>query len=89
MGADGLLLRICRRVPTTPDRLRKVRGTEQALFRVASLDAIKRGQKMPADQCQKFEHHAHPSAVLKVLLSFYVCLSIVHKEGIASPFDCQ
>ena len=87
--SDELIIEICRRVPTTPDRLRKIRGTEQISQGgvVHLLDAIKRGQKTPADQCPKIEHHAHPSAGSEgVVELMYALIRIVsEKEGIASP----
>mgnify|MGYP000908074997 FL=1 len=87
--SDELIIEICRRVPTTPERLRKIRGTEQISQggAVHLLDAIKRGQKIPADQCPKIEHHAHPSAGSEgVVELMYALIRIVsEKEGIASP----
>ena len=87
--SDEIIIEICRRVPTTPDRLRKIRGTEQISQNGVGLllEAIKRGQKTLADQCPKIEHHTHPTAGSEgVVELMYALIRIVsEKEGIASP----
>ncbi|MBF0911472.1 MAG: ribonuclease D [Atopobiaceae bacterium] len=87
--SDEIIIELCRRAPTSSERLKKIRGTEQISPGgiIHLLDAIKRGQKVPADQCPKIEHHSHPSVGSEgvVELMYSLVRIVSEKEGIASP----
>lgn len=87
--SDEIIIELCRRAPTSAERLKKIRGTEQISPGgiIHLLDAIKRGQKVPADQCPKIEHHSHPSVGSEgvVELMYSLVRIVSEKEGIASP----
>lgn len=62
--SDEVVVEVCKRAPTSPERLRRVRGTEQLGERDAAtlLEAVEAGRACPADECPRVTRHARPSA---------------------------
>lgn len=62
--SDEVIVELCKRAPTSPERLRRVRGTEQLGERDAAtlLEAVEAGRACPPDECPRVTRHARPSA---------------------------
>ncbi len=85
--SDEVLVELCRRVPGTPEKLHKIRGTESLSQESVSklLHAIRRGKELPAELCPAIEHHTRPAMGAEGVIDLmYALVKIVaEKEGIA------
>lgn len=88
VASDEVIVEVCKRTPTTLDRLRRIRGTDQIGEREARglLAAVARGAACPADECPKIARHARPSAdVESVVDLMYAVLRLVSEQsGVAT-----
>lgn len=88
VASDEVIVEVCKRTPTTLDRLRRIRGTDQIGEREARglLEAVARGAACPADECPKIARHARPSAdVESVVDLMYAVLRLVSEQsGVAT-----
>ena len=88
VASDEVIVEVCKRAPTTLDRLRRIRGTDQIGEREARglLEAVARGAACPADECPKIARHARPSAdVESVVDLMYAVLRLVSEQsGVAT-----
>ena len=88
VASDEVIVEVCKRTPTTLDRLRRIRGTDQIGEREARglLEAVVRGAACPADECPKIARHARPSAdVESVVDLMYAVLRLVSEQsGVAT-----
>ena len=88
VASDEVIVEVCKRAPTTLDRLRRIRGTDQIGEREARglLAAVARGAACPADECPKIARHARPSAdVESVVDLMYAVLRLVSEQsGVAT-----
>ena len=62
--SDEVAVEVCKRTPTSLERLRRIRGTDQLGEREGArlVAAVGRGLACPADECPKVTRHARPSA---------------------------
>ena len=88
VASDEVIVEVCKCTPTTLDRLRRIRGTDQIGEREARglLEAVARGAACPADECPKIARHARPSAdVESVVDLMYAVLRLVSEQsGVAT-----
>ena len=88
VASDEVMVEICKRTPTTLERLRKIRGTDQISERDGRslLEAVARGGACPADQCPKITRHARPSADTESVIDLmYAVLRLVSEQsGVAT-----
>ena len=74
---------MCKRTPSSLDRLRKIRGTDQIPERDARLllEAVSRGQACPPDECPKVARHARPSAETEGVVDLMYAVLRLASEG--------
>ena len=88
VASDEDSVEVCKRTPTTLDRLRRIRGTDQIGEGDARslLAAVARGAACPADECPKMERHARPSAETEgvIDLMYAVLRLISERSGVAT-----
>lgn len=88
VASDEVIVEVCKRTPTTLDRLRRIRGTDQIGEGDARslLAAVARGAACPADECPKMERHARPSAETEgvIDLMYAVLRLISERSGVAT-----
>lgn len=88
VASDEVVVEICKRVPTTLERLRKIRGTDQISERDARslLEAVSRGARCPAEECPKVARHTRPSADTESVIDLmYAVLRLVSEQsGVAT-----
>ena len=86
--SDEVVVEACKRLPHSPERLRRIRGAEQLKGRDAqgALAAIERGAKARPETYPKRSHHERPSQEVEGVLDLmYAMLRVVsNKSGIAS-----
>lgn len=88
VASDEVIVEVCKRTPTTLDRLRRIRGTDQIGEGDARslLAAVARGAACPADECPKMERHARPSADTESVIDLmYAVLRLIsERSGVAT-----
>lgn len=88
VASDEVVVEICKRTPTSLDRLRRIRGTDQISERDARslLEAIARGVACPPDDCPKIDRHVRPSAEAESVIDLmYAVLRLVsERSGVAT-----
>ena len=86
--SDEVIVEICKRAPAAPDRLRRIRSTEQLSERdaLSLVEAVSRGVSCPAESCPKIAKHARPSAEAEgvVDLMYAVLRLVSEKSGVAT-----
>ena len=86
--SDEIVVEVCKRVPSSPERLRRIRGTEQISEHDARelIAAVARGMACPAEECPKVSRHARPSAETEGVVDLmYAVLRVVsEKTGVAT-----
>lgn len=86
--SDEVVVEVCKRTPTSAERLRRVRGTDQISARDTSalLAAVERGMACPSDDCPKVVRHVRPSAETEGIVDLmYAVLRVVsEKSGVAT-----
>lgn len=88
VASDEVLVEACKRAPSTLERLRRIRGTEQISDSDGRLlvKAIKAGVACPPDECPHQARHTRPSVEAEgvVDLMYAVLRVISDKSGIAT-----
>lgn len=88
VASDEVIVEVCKRTPTTLDRLRRIRGTDQIGEGDARslLASVARGAACPADECPKMERHARPSADTESVIDLmYAVLRLIsERSGVAT-----
>ena len=88
VASDEVIVEVCKRTPTTLDRLRRIRGTDQIGEGDARslLAAVARGTACTADECPKMERHARPSADTESVIDLmYAVLRLIsERSGVAT-----
>ena len=86
--SDEIVVEVCKRTPSSPERLRRIRGTEQLSEHDVRelIAAVTRGMACPADECPKVSRHARPSAETEGVVDLmYAVLRVVsEKSGVAT-----
>ena len=88
VASDEVIVEVCKRTPSSLDRLRKIRGTDQISERDARslIEAVSRGAACPADQCPKISRHTRPPAETESVIDLmYAVLRLVSEQsGVAT-----
>ena len=88
VASDEVIVEVCKRTPTSLDRLRRIRGTDQIGERDARslLEAVARGVACKAEDCPKVSRHARPSADAEGVIDLmYAVLRLVSdRSGVAT-----
>ena len=88
VASDEVIVEVCKRTPSSVERLRRVRGTDQLSDRDARalVAAVARGVACPSERCPKVARHARPSAETEgvVDLMYAVLRLASEKTGIAT-----
>lgn len=88
VASDEVVVEICKRTPTSLERLRKIRGTDQISERDARslLEAVRAGVGCEPDDCPKITRHARPSADTESVIDLmYAVLRLVSEQsGVAT-----
>lgn len=88
VASDEVIVEVCKRTPTTLDRLRRIRGTDQISERDARslLEAVARGTACPAEDCPKMARRARPSADVEGVIDLmYAVLRLAsERSGVAT-----
>ena len=88
VASDEVVVEICKRTPTSLERLRKIRGTDQISERDARslLEAVQKGVGCPPDDCPKIARHTRPSADTESVIDLmYAVLRLVSEQsGVAT-----
>lgn len=88
VASDEVIVEVCKRTPSTVDRLRRIRGTDQIGERDgrALLEAVARGTACPAEECPKVDRHVRPSAEAEgvVDLMYAVLRLVSERSGVAT-----
>lgn len=86
--SDEVVVEVCKRAPTTVERLRRIRGTDQISESDARalVEAVVKGAACPAEQCPKVTRHPRPSAETEGVIDLmYAVLRLVsEKSGVAT-----
>ena len=86
--SDEMIVEVCKRAPTSLDRLRRIRGTDQLGERDARalLDAVQRGLACSPDLYPKIARHARPTVETEGVIDLmYAVLRLVsEKSGVAT-----
>ena len=86
--SDEVIVEVCKRAPTSLDRLRRIRGTDQLGERDARalLDAVQRGLACSPDLYPKIARHARPTVETEGVIDLmYAVLRLVsEKSGVAT-----
>ena len=86
--SDEVVVEVCKRAPTTVERLRRIRGTDQISESDARalVDAVVKGTACPAEQCPKVTRHPRLSAETEGVIDLmYAVLRLVsEKSGVAT-----
>ncbi|MCR8908598.1 ribonuclease D [Thermophilibacter sp. ET337] len=86
--SDEVVVEVCKRMPGSLDRLRRIRGTEQLSDRDARglIDAVARGVACPAEECPRVTKHVRPSAETEGVIDLmYAVLRLVsERSGVAT-----
>ena len=88
VASDEVLVEICKRMPRSPERLRRIRGTEQIAPRDAEalVAAVERGMACPADECPHVQRRMRPSAETESVVDLmYAMLRLIsERSGVAT-----
>ena len=88
VASDEVLVEVCKRSPSTLERLRRIRGTDQLSDRDARalIEAVSRGLSCPADECPKAARHVRPPAEAEgvVDLMYAVLRLVSERSGVAT-----
>lgn len=88
VASDEVVVEVCKRTPSTVERLRRVRGTDQLSDRDARdlVAAVARGVACPAAECPRVARHARPSAETEGVIDLmYAVLRLVsERSGVAT-----
>ena len=88
VASDELVVEVCKRAPASPERLRRIRGTDQLSGKDerALLEAVARGMACPAEECPKVSRHLRPSPETEgvVDLMYAVLRLVSEKSGVAT-----
>ena len=88
VASDEVIVEVCKRTPSTLDRLRRIRGTDQIGERDgrALLEALARGTACPAEECPKVDRHVRPTAEAEGVIDLmYAVLRLVsERSGVAT-----
>lgn len=88
VASDEVVVEICKRTPSSVERLRRVRGTDQIPEGDARelVRAVARGVACPAAECPRVVRHARPSAETEGVIDLmYAVLRLVsEKSGVAT-----
>ena len=83
-----MVVEICKRTPSSVERLRRVRGTDQIPEGDARelVRAVARGVACPAAECPRVVRHARPSAEIEGVIDLmYAVLRLVsERSGVAT-----
>ena len=86
--SDEVVVEVCKRAPTTVERLRRIRGTDQISESDARalVEAVVKGTACPAEQCPKVTRHPRPSAETEGVIDLmYAVLRLVsERSGVAT-----
>ena len=86
--SDEVVVEVCKRAPSSVERLRRIRGIDQMAERdaLSLVDAVARGVACPAEECPKMTRHARPSAEAEGVIDLmYAVLRLVsEKSGVAT-----
>ena len=86
--SDEVVVEVCKRAPSSVERLRRIRGIDQMAERdaLSLVDAVARGVACPAEECPKMTRHARPSAETEGVIDLmYAVLRLVsEKSGVAT-----
>lgn len=86
--SDEVIVEVCKRMPTSVDRLCRIRGTEQISERDGAriVRAVEVGTSVSPDMLPKVEHHARPSGDVEGVVDLmYAMLRVAsEKTGIAA-----
>ena len=94
--SDEVVVEVCKRVPASLERLRRVRGTEQLSERDARgvLAAVERGRSCPPEECPRVVKHLRPSPETEGVIDLmYAVLRLISERSgvttqlIATPDD--
>ena len=88
VASDEVIVEVCKRTPSTLDRLRRIRGTDQIGERDgrALLEALARGTACPAEECPKVDRRVRPTAEAEGVIDLmYAVLRLVsERSGVAT-----
>ena len=88
VASDEVIVEVCKRTPSTLDRLRRIRGTDQIGERDgrALLEAVARGTACPAEECPKVDRHVRPTTEAEGVIDLmYAVLRLVsERSGVAT-----
>ena len=86
--SDEVAVEVCKRAPTSLERLRRIRGTDQLGERDGArlVAAVGRGLACPAEECPKVTRNARPSAETESVIDLmYAVLRLVsERSGVAT-----
>ena len=86
--SDEVIVEVCKRTPSSVDRLRRVRGTDQLSGRDATgiVDAVARGLACAPEDCPHVARHVRPSAETEgvVDLMYAVLRLVSERSGVAT-----
>lgn len=86
--SDEVAVEVCKRAPTSLERLRRIRGIDQLGERDGArlVAAVGRGLACPAEECPKVTRHARPSAETESVIDLmYAVLRLVsERSGVAT-----
>lgn len=86
--SDEVVVEVCKRAPSSVERLRRIRGIDQMAERdaLSLVDAVARGVACSAEECPKMTRHARPSAETEGVIDLmYAVLRLVsEKSGVAT-----
>ena len=88
VASDEVLVEICKRTPSSLERLRRIRGAEQIPDRDARqlLEAVSRAMACPAQDCPKVSRHVRPPVEAEGVadLMYAVLRVISERSGVAT-----
>ena len=87
VASDEVIVEVCKRTPSTLDRLRRIRGTDQIGERDgrALLEALARGTACPAEECPKVDRRVRPTAEAEGVIDLmYAVLRLVSERSVPS-----
>lgn len=88
VASDEVIVEVCKRAPSSLDRLKKIRGTDQISERDARalIEAVALGVACPAEKCPKISRHLRPPAETEGVIDLmYAVLRLVSEHsGVAT-----
>lgn len=86
--SDEVIVEVCKRTPTSVERLRRIRGTDQLSERDARslVEAVRVGGECPAERCPKMTRRLRPSPETEGVIDLmYAVLRLVsERSGVAT-----